>query len=346
MIRNRPKTHFSLPYYEGLPPAPYQLDMSAIPELIKLSLLPLRRIEPLGLDALHLIDGFVEDLAGHTELQYYEGLKAEFQIEFIVINSIYSKKTELISTLLPYSMSLIPASKRGRVESVTAQSVSRLQEAKLFEDGAAYMGLDPFSGEWSFFSQAGLIADLGAQTAMTDELGLVYDYFFLRKGCDFESITQAVSIDMPERRLTRYLRHRAKLLYTPFEKVEARQIWGVENALELFVYQEFIRQGLPRSIPQAMLFSDGSYQPALYHVWEAFESGADADFITECDFYFPEVRIAVFCDGATHSRTRIRERDLRIDNSLLNLGIKPIRITSRKILRDIERAVSAVVEAM
>jgi hypothetical protein len=123
----------------------------------------------------------------------------------------------------------------------------------MLDRGAAYLGLDPFSGDWSFFSEIGLIAEMGAQSAMTDEMGLVYDYFFLRMDVHHENIVQP-ALDMPDKRLKRYLRHRAKLLYTPFNKVDARQIWGVENALELFVLQEIVSRGTLPRVPQAMIF--------------------------------------------------------------------------------------------
>ncbi len=346
MIRNRPRTHFSLPHYQGLPPLPYQLDMSAIPEAIRLSLLPLRYIEPLGLDVIDCTGEFIEKVAEEAELSFYKEANTKFQIILVVINSIFSGREGEVSKLLPYSISLIPASKRGNVELVTARSIENLQGASFFDDGAAYIGLDPFSGEWSLFSQLGLIADLGSKSAITDELGLVYDYFFLRTDCATENIAQAIAIDMPEARLTRYLRHRAKLLYTPFDRLTARQIWGVENALELFVYQEFQRQDLPHSIPQALIFNDGSYQPSLYHVWEVYERNTELGLISECDFFFPEAMVAVFCDGATHNRARIKERDVGIDRALLKLGIRSIRLKSRDILQDVEQCVSIVKRAI
>ncbi len=316
--------------------------MDSIPELIKLSLVILRDVEPLVTDALPYTDEYVDDTPTSKELKYYESIGSKFQIIFLVINSIYYDSVDGISNLLPFSMSLIPASKRGEVETSNARFVASMAGNKFFDDGAAYMGLDPFAGEWSFFSQAGLIADLGAKRAMTDELGLVYDHFFLRLGVDSQDILQAVTVDLPKRRLKQYLKHRSKLLYTPFTKLRARQIWGVQNALELFVYSEIHRQGLPIPIPQALLYSDGSWHPGLYNAWQYFGEKDDPDFISETDFFFPDQRIAVFCDGATHNRLRIKERDSRIDAALSETGITSIRISSKKILADVEGAVNEI----
>lgn len=331
-----------MPHYQGLPPAPYRLAMEAVPELIKLSLLILRDVEPLANDALDYVDEYVEDKPTPAELQYYQNKYSKFQIVFVVVSSIFSKRKEGVSELLPYAISLVPASKRGEVENITAQSMSNLCGNPMFETGVAYMGLDPFSGQWSFFSHTGLIAEMGAKQAFTDEMGLVYDQFFLRTDCDPKQILQTVTVDLAERRLKQYLKHRSKLLYTPFEALSARQIWGVDNALELFVYQEFHRQGCPRTIPQALIYTDGTWHPALYHAWGTFGDDEDVDLISEVDFFFPDQKIAVFCDGATHSRAKIKARDKRIDAALAELGIISLRLTSKRILTDVEEAVACV----
>lgn len=315
--------------------------MDAIPELIKLSLFPLRHVEPMTMEALEFTGEYLEDNPTDEELAHYTSIGAEFQLAFVVINSIFVGLEDGVSHLRPFSLSLIPASKRGNVEVSNAKFVGFMRGTTMFEEGAGYLGLEPFSGEWSLFSQLGLIAEMGAGHAMTDELGLVYDYFFLRVGLDPTTIVQP-AVGIPESRLKQYLRHRSKLLYTPFEGVSARQIWGVENALELFVYQEFQRQGMPFPVPQALLFEDGTWQPALYHAWEAFGDARDSGLISEADFLFPDQRIAVFCDGATHNRARIKERDRRIDAALSDLGIRSIRLSSKRILGNIEEAVGAV----
>jgi hypothetical protein len=345
MIRNRPESHRALVHYSGLPPAPYQIDAGFIPELIKLSLFPLRHLEPMTTDALSFVDFMVDDDPTDAELSYYDARGERFQLVFVVINSLFLDNNQGVARLLPYSLSLIPASKRGNVEISATPVVAAMRGSTMLDRGAAYLGLDPFSGDWSFFSEIGLIAEMSAQSAMTDEMGLVYDYFFLRMDVHHENIVQP-ALDMPDKRLKRYLRHRAKLLYTPFNKVDARQIWGLENALELFVLQEIVSRGALPPVPQAMIFTDGSWQPALYHAWEAFGDDATADLISEVDFFFLDKKLALFCDGATHGRLKIRERDRRRDSAPATLGIQSIRIKSHDILKDIAVAVRPVMNAI
>jgi Protein of unknown function (DUF559) len=341
MIRNRPQMHRAMPHYEGLPPLPYNIKLEAIPELVKLSLFPLRHIEPMTTEILPFIEEYIENDPTVDELDFYRGQNSDFQLVFVVINTIFDCTIEGVSHLLPYSLSLLPASKRNQVQISKTDSVAAMRGLPLFAAGAAYLGLDPFSGEWSFFSRIDLITDLGAERAFTDELGIVYDYFFLRCGIDPATVLQA-ALGMPENRIKQYAKHRSKLLYSPFRTLDSRQVWGVENALELFVYQEFHRQSLPIPVPQALIFEDGSWQPGLYHAWEFFSDSEDSTLVSEVDFYFPEQKLAVFCDGATHSRKKIKERDRRIDAMLNSLGINSVRITSKEILRNIESAVARV----
>lgn len=181
---------------------------------------------------------------------------------------------------------------------------------------------------------------MGAKTAFTDELGLVHDYFFLRTDVERDEIIQP-AIEMPQQRLRNYLRHRSKLLYTPFSEFKSRIVWGVENALELFVVQELVRKHLPSPVCQTLMFDDGSWYPSLYHSWQAFSEDTESGFLSEVDFFFPEQRFALFCDGATHHRRRIKDRDAEIDRKLAGLGIRSVRLDSKDILQDVGRAMDA-----
>ena len=43
-------------------------------------------------------------------------------------------------------------------------------------------------------------------------------------------------VGMPSKELERkYRKHRSRLLFTPFRRVEARRIWGAESPIELFL---------------------------------------------------------------------------------------------------------------
>ena len=339
MIKNRPAAHFSEPHYQGLPTPPYRVEVGMIPTPIRETLRTLRRIEPVTSSTAKLHGTYIGDQPSSAEADFYNARRSEFQLIFVVINSIFIEQHEDAASLLPYAVSLIPASKRGKVDTCDAQYALSMCNANLLEKGSAYLGLDPFNGDWSFYSEIGLISEMGAKSAFTDELGLVHDYFFLRTDANPDEIMQP-AIDMPQPRLRNYLRHRGKVLYTPFSQFRSRMIWGVENALELFVLQELRRKRLPTPICQALIFDDGSWHASLYHSWQAFSPDDESGFVSEVDFFFPDQRIALFCDGATHHRQRIRERDAEIDCKLAGLGISSVRLDSKDILQDVVSAVA------
>lgn len=340
MIRNRPDSHFELKYYRGLPEPPYQIDLEKIPDLVRAMLFPLRHVEPVTAASLSIMPEFIGDFPNDEEFDYYASVGSKFQLVFIVINSIFADDLGESRLLYPFSISLIPASKRGIVEESSPEFVSRMKSNSLLSKDTAYMNLDPFVGEWGFWSEISIIAGMGKSNAYTDEMGLVYDYYYLRNDADLAEVVQP-AVGVEGDKLKKYLRHRAKLLYKPFTHLESRQIWGVENGLELFLLHEFVRRKLPFPTIQARVYTDGVY-PTLYHAWAEWDDSQSETFISEVDFLFEEQKVVVFCDGARHRKRRIIERDKHIDERLKSAGFKVVRITSEQILNDVQLAAKMV----
>jgi hypothetical protein len=143
----------------------------------------------------------------------------------------------------------------------------------------------------------------------------------------------------------KYEKHRKKLLFTPFKKVEARRVWGAETPIELFLIQALAGENLfPES--QMLIMEDGSTFPALYHHWQDIEFRHSAGLVTEADLYFPRKRVAIFCDGAHHARGKQRAKDASINARLEAVGIRPVRISGREINSDLTKALSRVIEAL
>jgi very-short-patch-repair endonuclease len=68
--------------------------------------------------------------------------------------------------------------------------------------------------------------------------------------------------------------------------------------------------------------------------------------VTEADLYFPEQRVAVFCDGTHHARGKQKAKDAAINAKLEAKRIKAVRILSAEIKLDLPKAVSRVEEAI
>ncbi len=308
-------------------------------------LLTLRHVEPLSTDLLNKIDPSIDDFPHEDEQQFYRLNNSQFQLVFVVVNSIYGGDCGDYRQLYPYSISLVPATKRQTPQEAGYELVESYGKSGVLNEEWAYQSLDPFTGEWGIFSTLDVISAAGQDSAHTDEIGLIHDYFFLRKDVDLDYVAQP-STGFEGDRERRYLKHRAKLLYKPFSKTDARQVWGVENGLELFLLHEIVRVGLPWPVIQAHIYDDGAAFPSLYHAWAERETMDDEHFVTEVDFYFPEQNVALFCDGATHSRKKVRERDERINARLRELGIVVVRIPSKAILRDVKAAVQPLIDAL
>ena len=121
---------------------------------------------------------------------------------------------------------------------------------------------------------------------------------------------------MPTEDLTeRCTKHRKKLFQKPFQKVEARRVWGAETAIELFLIQALAKEKLfPQS--QILLMEDGTTSPSFFHFWRDPKVRDTAEIVTSVDLYFPKERGAVFCDGSNHSRKKNKDRDAKIDAKL------------------------------
>jgi very-short-patch-repair endonuclease len=96
-----------------------------------------------------------------------------------------------------------------------------------------------------------------------------------------------------------------------------------------------------------MLIMDGGATfPSLYHLWQDIEFRHSTGLVTEADLYFPSQRVAIFCDGAHHSRGKQKIKDAAIGARLEALGIRAVRISGREINSNLPRAVSRVKYAL
>jgi hypothetical protein len=143
----------------------------------------------------------------------------------------------------------------------------------------------------------------------------------------------------------RYEKHRNKLLFTPFKKVEARRIWGAETPIELFLIQALAKENVfPES--QILIMQDGATFPSWYHLWSDIKFRHSDGLVTEADLYFASKRVAVFCDGGHHSRAKQKAKDAAINAKLEAAGIRSVRIPSTEINFDLPKAVARVRDAL
>ena len=92
--------------------------------------------------------------------------------------------------------------------------------------------------------------------------------------------------------------------------------------------------------------SDGATFPSWYHLWNDVEFRHTDGLVTEADLFFPDGRVAVFCDGGFHLRPKQKAKDAVITEKLAALGIRSVRIPGDEIRKDLPKAVAQVKEVL
>jgi hypothetical protein len=345
MIENRPTILLADLAYRTLPKLPLALDWTSIPELIRVPMLDLGGVQPVTRAMAEAAGGTLSDKPSGGEVELFRKRATTFQLVSVVLSCVAAGEMDGVLQVRPFAVTLIPASRRSEVAYVTIELIAKLDLSKSLETEPLYAGYDPFSGEWGLYGNLLEYLD-GRREGFLDEMGLVVDQYFLATEIPDDDEVMTMDLHMPSAEMkTRYERHRKKLLFTPFKKVEARRVWGAETAIELFLIQALAKEKLfPES--HVLIMDDGATFPSWYHLWQDVEFRHSAGLVTEADLYFPKERVAIFCDGAHHARGKQKAKDAAINAKLEAVGIRPVRIPGSDIKFELGRAVSHVEEAL
>lgn len=344
MIKDRPKHLLDDPTYSRRPATPYGLNWESVPEIIRVSTLDLGGIQPITRTMMELAGGTLYDKPSEAEVAYFKERGTQFQMLSLVASVVADKVVDGVQVVRPFALSLLPASKRNAMETVSIEHIATVDGGQNWNaTDPCYVGYDPFAGEWEMYGPAGLL--LSEPGGFLDEVGLVVETFFLATEFDPAEVLM-VDAGMPAGKMReKYRRKRSELLFRPFKKVEARRIWGAETPIELFLIQELARHGYHPTI-QMLIMDDGGLFPSLYHLWQDMEFRHMPGLVTEVDLFFPEQRIAVFCDGAHHDRKPQRIRDEAITAKLAAMNIRSVRVPGRMINGDLHAAGRLVLDAL
>ena len=94
------------------------------------------------------------------------------------------------------------------------------------------------------------------------------------------------------------------------------------------------------TLPEVLLWRELKKQPYGLKFRRQHPSG---DYI--CDFFCSDARLAIEVDGAAHDRGERPERDAVRDAWFAGHGIATLRVSAADVLRDLGRAVEAIVAA-
>ncbi len=345
MIQDRPRHLLDNPEYSTLPPLPYAVDWSAVPDLVRASIFDLSGVQPVTGTRAEAAGGVLRDEISENEIALFREQGTQFQLISVVVSLLPAASNDECFLGKPFALSLIPASKKGEIDQRPVEFVEKIDLGQWLEASPAYVGYDCFSGEWSMYGGLSTLRKISSDTGYLDEIGIVIDQFFLATEVRFDDIL-TLDVGMPTAELTqKYTKRRNQLLFTPFSRVEARRVWGAESPIELFLVQELALRGVFPQL-QMLIFENGEVFPSWYHIWRDIEFRHTGGLISEADLFFPEQRVAVFCDGRHHERRKQREKDARINARLKAIGIRPVRVPGRQIINDLPAAANSVIEAL
>jgi hypothetical protein len=346
VIQNRPASLLADPSFTTLPGLPVGLDLSRVPEWIKLSILFLGGVQPITGAMADAARGLLSDEPTLRELALFRERGTRFQIVFVVVSVATFIDCDGVPHGVPYALSLMPASKRGRVSLVGVEFIEQINlTAVVARDHPVYVGFDPFTGEWQGWGGIDIFMTDQPRAGFPDELGFVYDQFFLATEYDPDDVLGMEMLEN-EQANRKYLKHRQNLLFRPFADTRARRIWGAESPIELFLFQALLQRGLSPTL-QMLFFSDGSVFPSLYHFWADSKAEEVPEMITEADMYFEEHRLAVFCDSTRHHRGgKAAQKDALISARLAAIDVRALRIPGALIVRDLQAAANLVTAAI
>lgn len=323
-IENRPKELYALDYYSSLPNSKFEIDLEgSIGDFLKMDILDLDGIQPV--EDFHVNDeGLITVNPSDKLVAKIKTKKTKFQLIHLVVNTYAFTTKDGKTYAKPYAISLMPSSKRCELTEVDIESIQALNLESINEQHKVYYGFNPFKGAYGFFG----IGEMPYPEIETDMYGFVISTYALSTNFDHQKVLcpHIPLIKNHNQARKDYFKYRKDWYFKKFSKIKPRKIWGCDSPIELFLLQAMNSIGLAPDI-QTFICHDGFTAPSFHKLWENQRSRKRMKAITEADFYFPDKKVAIFCDSRQHhSQSDKIEKDKKIDTALTQVGIKSYRI--------------------
>ncbi|MFN4500416.1 hypothetical protein ACK3XA_25665 [Klebsiella grimontii] len=332
-ISNRPEVIYNIPFYKNLPNLPVKIDLEGMAgDFLSYDIADLFGLQPIEKDHLDTYGDIITINPSKESLELYKKRDDSFQMIFLVINAYGFKEIDGVIHCKPYNISLFPASKRGELTSLKSDSIEKLDLEMDAKVPKFYYGFNPFKGAFGLY----FYNHVDYSGIESDMIGFVNSMFLLSDKYNYHNVMPPIikSIDNNAQIKADYKRYRKDRYFKKFKKIKPRKIWGCDSPIELFLLQAMDSLGLTPEI-QTIITKDGLTIPSLHKLWENSRSRKRLNAITDADFYFPEKKLAVFCDSKEyHSSKESTNKDSSIDKSLAEIGIFSIRIFGKDIVAD------------
>lgn len=352
-MENRPKyLANNIKFYSEFP-REYDMDVdySHLPPLLNFDFHTLNGILPLTGSRYDFIgengevDGkkssvvFVNPLK--VEYDYFESIGVtEFQAVSIVVHfyAVEENQAKVIKGL-PYSVSLVPMSQDGEIDTWNIELLKTFDLRELCQrGGGVFTEFLPFE-KWT----KGMVMDYSLFSKITannptDSVGFEWGMFFICPVFDKREIIIPENKTFSSAINRKYKNYKINRYFKPFIDITPRQIWGCDSPIELFLLQGlYIRNIVPEI--QMSFYRSGEIFPNYYRMAEEEIFIPQDRLITSADFYYPKVKLAVFCDGAEF---HVAEKDNKIVESLKEIGVRSLRFSGKRITEDLENVLNEI----
>ena len=346
MINNRPNHLEKVPLYRHLPAAPFTFDPSALPAGLNMDIFELCGILPITLDVSDICPEYLTVQPPQEVFDHYQSLNMKFQTIFVVANFYDLRLVDNVVTGRPYCISLIPGSKRGRIDERGIEFAKIFPYEGIEDLGQIYLNYDPFEGAWGLFGKYSTLVGPDGLKTYTDSIGFVINGYLLAKGYNKDEVIMSNLVAADRSIQQKYKNYRLNRYFKPFSEVKPRKIWGVDSPIELFLVQSLAAAGAFPTI-QTLIFDSGEIYPSFHDMVFTLDNDMEHQLVTEVDLYFSEQKIAVFCDSTKHHRAKkAQSKDQKIDEKLRALGITPVRIKGRDIVNSLNRVTNEILNLL
>lgn len=347
MINNRPSHLTEISFYKSLPRLPILVDRDMFPDILKFDIFDLCGLKPITRQISELSPGGIEVQPTEEVVEYYCSNNIRFLMVSIVANCCIFKEDNGVIRGHPYSVSVIPSSKRGQLDYVDPRFAMSFDLEDMPTNNCIYLNYDPFCGKWGLFGDYSVLAGKdGINSCFSDMIGFVLGVYFLADNFHKEDILLSNMGDAPRSIQKKYRNFRIKRYFNSFTSLQPRRIWGVGSPIELFLMQGMVNRGLS-PVPQYLIYKDGSAYASFHDIFLDDSFNNDQTLITEADFYFPDSHLAIFCDSAKHHRSqKAKQKDASITKSLNDLGFNTLRISGPMIVEDLDNALNIVTDKL
>ena len=340
LIKNRPKELLESEFYTEIPKIPTRFDYSSLPSFLNIDLLQLFGIAPKTIDLIENTQRGFHINPSKKEVEYYKKKGTKFQIINIVANVHTFKKKDGEAIAYPYSISIIAGPKRGKPDECSIEFLDRINLEEIDFSSNCYTDYSPFKEvSEGFYAPIGMFS---SSKSYTDTIGFILETFFLPIDIDLGKALINAPQDLDKKIREKYEKYRIKRYFKPFTDIKPRRIWGCDSPIELFLIQGLAQKNLFPTI-QTLIFENGEIHDNFFHMIENKVFLKGDKLITDVDLYFPNEKLAIFCDSTKYHRgTKAKEKDRRISEKLLELGIKSLRLQGKEIVKDLNSSVEKI----